>query len=158
MIVVSDTSPLNYLVLTECEEVLHTLFNEVFVPPAVIEELAHERSPQHIRAWAAALPAWLCVRAPKGPSTDLGLDLGESQAIALAIELRADALLVDDERARRTARRLGLQPRGTLAVLELAAERGLLDLNVCLDRLLRTNFRAPPARIAELRKRGPHKP
>ena len=66
--------------------------------------------------------------------------LGESAAIALAEELAADALLIDDRDGRREAEKRRLVVLGTLRVLADAAEHGLVDLQVALDRLMQTNF------------------
>jgi predicted nucleic acid-binding protein len=55
MTVVSDASPLHYLVLIKAEHVLAQLFSEVFVPPAVLRELSHERAPERVRHGAAIL-------------------------------------------------------------------------------------------------------
>ena len=62
MIVVSDTTPLNYLILIEATEVLPALFGRVYAPTAVMEELSHPRGPQPVRAWASSPPEWLAVR------------------------------------------------------------------------------------------------
>lgn len=67
---------------------------------------------------------------------------GERQAIVLATELSADALLMDDREGRREAERLNVPVLGTLRVLADAAEHGFADLGVAFDRLRRTNFRA----------------
>jgi len=66
--------------------------------------------------------------------------LGEREAICLAVELRADILFADDKRARRSAESFGLKVTGTLGVLSLAAERGLVDLADTVGRLRQTNF------------------
>lgn len=67
---------------------------------------------------------------------------GEREAMSLAAELSADALLMDDRDRRREAGRRSLAVRGTLRVLADGAEHGLLNLRVALDRLRRTKFRA----------------
>jgi hypothetical protein len=51
MIVVSDTTPSNYLILVEAARVLPALFGHVYAPPAVMEELEHPRSSQLVREW-----------------------------------------------------------------------------------------------------------
>lgn len=152
MIVVSDTSPLNYLVLLGHQDILPRLFGEVFVPPAVVNELRHARTPEPVKAWVSAPPAWLRVRAPVNPLHSMAVDRGEADAIALAEELRADAILIDDNVARLFAEGRGLKVRGTLGVLLLAGEMGFLDATAALDRLQRTNFRASPERFAEIRR------
>ncbi|HEU4391182.1 MAG TPA: DUF3368 domain-containing protein, partial [Blastocatellia bacterium] len=73
---------------------------------------------------------------------------GEREAIALAIELKADAILIDD-RDGSAARRQGLTALGTLSVLERAAEEKLLNLRETIDRLRQTTFRLPPVEIIE---------
>jgi hypothetical protein len=99
MIVVSDTSPLNYLVLIEQVQVLPMLFGRVVVPPAVMTELQHAGAPDAVRAWAASPPAWLEIQPPARMEPLLGLGAGEAQAIRLAQELHADAVLIDERRA-----------------------------------------------------------
>jgi predicted nucleic acid-binding protein len=69
------------------------------------------------------------------------LDAGEEDAIALAIELHADLLLMDDREGVIVARRKGIEVTGTLGVLAFAAKRGLLNLVDAFDRLKQTNFR-----------------
>jgi len=69
------------------------------------------------------------------------LGLGEREAISLAKELSADYVLIDERLAREVAFRSGLAVIGTVGVLEHAAERDLIDLRACFDRLRRTNFR-----------------
>ena len=69
------------------------------------------------------------------------LDAGEEAAIALAVELEADLLLMYDEEGVIAARAKGLEVTGTLEVLSRAAQRHLLDLAEAFERLKRTNFR-----------------
>jgi hypothetical protein len=64
MIVVSDTTPLNYLILIESVHVLPALLGRVYAPSAVIHELAHPRSPEPVRRWTDSLPEWLTVQEP----------------------------------------------------------------------------------------------
>jgi predicted nucleic acid-binding protein len=144
MLVVADTSPINYLVLLEQTAVLPTLYTHVFLPPAVITELQDLEAPEEVRAWVANLPTWCAVRRPAslGEAETLAhLGAGEREAILLAQELRADFLLIDEEDGRQAARSRALTVTGTLGVLERAAERGLLDLPRTLARLLTTTFR-----------------
>jgi predicted nucleic acid-binding protein len=144
MLVVADTSPINYLVLLEQTAVLPALYARVFLPPAVVTELQDLEAPAEVRAWVAKLPAWCEVRrpAPLGEAETLAhLGAGEREAILLAQELQADFLLIDEEDGRQAARTRALPVTGTLGVLERAAERGLLDLPSTLARLLTTSFR-----------------
>jgi predicted nucleic acid-binding protein len=153
MIVVSDTSPLNYLVLVEAVQFLPDLFGQVVAPPAVLAELQHSRTPAKIKRWAANPPTWLRVLTPAPFAPFARLDLGESEAIALAKQLNADALLIDERHGSAVAKQLGLTVVGTLGVLELAAEKGQLALPVAIADLRRTAFRAPESLIAEMLRR-----
>lgn len=142
MIVVSDTTPLNYLVLIGAVEVLPKLFDDVYAPEAVMRELADTRTPEPVRAWAGNPPEWLRVLAPSArlPST-AQLDPGEADAISLAKEIRAPVVLLDERLGRAVALAEGLVVIRTLALLELAAETGLLELRPALERLRATTFR-----------------
>lgn len=84
------------------------------------------------------------VQAPRHALTSLRdvLGPGEREAIALAAEISADAVLMDDRDGRREAERMNLAVLGTLRVLADAAEHGFADLRVALERLRSTNFRA----------------
>jgi predicted nucleic acid-binding protein len=144
MLVVADTSPINYLVLLEQTAVLPALYTRVLLTPAVVTELQDPEAPEEVRVWVADLPAWCAVRlpAPRGETEMLAhLGAGEREAILLAQELRADVLLINEEDGRQAARSRALTVTGTLGVLERAAERGLLDLPSTLARLLTTSFR-----------------
>jgi predicted nucleic acid-binding protein len=141
MTVVSDTTPLNYLILIESAHVLPAIFGRVYAPSAVLKELSHPKSPDAVRAWASNPPSWLMVQDPGqiGPSK---LGLGEVVAISLALELEAERVLIDDRDASREAVRSGLNVVGTLGILEEAAKRSLLDIEQKIKELKQTNFRA----------------
>ena len=142
MIVVSDTSPLNYLLLIGHSDVLPKLFGRVLTPPAVIAELLHEKSPTLVRAWATAPPPWLEVRAPAQIDVSMDLGPGEGEAISLARELAADAVLIDERQGAAVAKQSGIFVVGTLGVLVVAADKGLLALPQAIAALRQTSFRA----------------
>ena len=89
-------------------------------------------------------------RLPRKKQLPSKLDDGERAAIALAIELRASLLLMDDRAAVEEARLRGLQVTGTLGVLLLAASRGIVDLETTFLRLQSTNFYYSPAFLETL--------
>jgi predicted nucleic acid-binding protein len=153
MIVVSDTSPLNYLVLIEAARFLPDLFGQVMAPPAVLMEIQHSGAPAKVKAWAANPPAWLQIIAPAAFVPFGRLGPGESEAIALAKQRNADILLMDERDGSAVAKQLGLTVAGTLGVLELAAEKGFLSLPAAIAELRRTTFRAPERLIAEMLRR-----
>jgi predicted nucleic acid-binding protein len=156
MIVVADTTPLNYLILINEIDVLPRLYGRVVIPQAVREELIRSRAPASVRTWIAQPPGWLEILSPT-PVADPALaklDAGERDAIALAEQLAfsSDAvqLIVDELQGRREAARRGLPVIGTIGVLREAAEEGLLDLRDTIERLRQTSFHISPAILAHL--------
>jgi predicted nucleic acid-binding protein len=150
-VIVSDTTPLNYLVLIEAADLLPKLYGRVLVPPAVHNELSHQKAPEALRIWLVSSPHWLEVVAPSVvPFTLRSLDAGEAEAIALALEKRTDLLLIDERDGARAARELGLSVTGTLGVLDQAAGLGLIDLPTAFARLEKTTFRCPARLMADL--------
>lgn len=148
MIVVSDTSPLNYLILIHAIELLPKIFDEIYVPPKVIEELGRSKTIQVVKQWVQSPPAWLKISTPRKPlEFAVRLDPGEAHAISLAKELRATAVLIDEKKGRRVARQEGLDAVGTITVLELAAQKSLIELKPALDALEQTTFRISAALI-----------
>jgi predicted nucleic acid-binding protein len=161
VIVVSDTSPLNYLVQIDAIELLRQLYGQVYVPRAVVTELQHAGAPVSVREWAAALPPWVIVRSPARIDPELAsnprLDGGEIEAIALARELDA-IVLVDERAAVKVVEGMGLLSTGTLGVLDAAAKRGLIKLEPMLARLVdQTTFRCGKDLIDRLIERDAHR-
>lgn len=144
MLVVSDATPLNVLVRVGVVEVLHALYDRVVIPPAVERELSHSSTPSDVRQWLESRPPWLAVIRPSSAAAGVGPDSGEREAIALALELGADFLLADDKAARSEARKLGIHVTGTIGVLQLAAQRNLLELPSSLSRLIEIGFYIDP--------------
>jgi predicted nucleic acid-binding protein len=149
--VVADTGPLNYLILIESVDVLPRLFSSILIPPAVRDELSHPKAPAPVSSWVLHPPVWLNTVSPSplpaaGPSA---LDLGERQAIALAVQQQA-AILIDDEEGVSHAREINLEVFGTLAVLVKAAHRGWVRLPEMFRRLRATSFRCPVHLMARM--------
>lgn len=140
MIVLSDTSPLNYLILIGHVEILPAIFGSLIIPEAVADELRHPRAPSTVQGWVAVPPTWCQILPVTRPDPTITFGKGESDAIALAVALQADLLLADDRFARALAEQRGLKVAGTLNVLELAAQRKLLDLREAVQRFKPTNF------------------
>lgn len=142
-VVVADTGPINYLVLIDRIDLLPELFDQVFVTQTVYGELTHGDTPEPVRAWTSQPPPWFTLRADPASVMDestAALDIGERTAIALALAIKADLLLTDDQAAIAAARRQGLVATGTLGVLDAAARRGLIDLGEAFARLKTTSF------------------
>ena len=137
-IVVSDTSPIRALAHLGCLPWLQELFAHVALPPAVAREL--ENPPPSMQALDVAAWGFLIVQAPRRAERvaelQATLDLGESQAIALAEEINADALLIDELAGRSVAMNCGLIVVGTLGILLRGKQQGLCpELRPMLDRL-----------------------
>lgn len=146
-VVVSDTSPLHYLILCGAEEVLPRLFEKVVIPPTVFAELQRPNTPAAVQQWVQALPAWVAEQKPTIIDLTLDVDAGEQEAISLAREIHAAAILMDDRAGRLAATQRGLTVVGTLGLLEQASARGWIALPEVLERLLRTNARLDPKLI-----------
>jgi len=102
-VVVSDTSPLHYLILCGAESVLPRLFERVVIPPTVFAELQQSNTPAAVQQWVRGLPAWGAVQKPSAIDSTLQVDAGEREAISLAREIHAAALLIDDRAGRLAA-------------------------------------------------------
>ncbi len=150
--VVSDTSPLNYLILIEQINLLPQLYSRVLIPASVYEELNAPETPDLVRTWRASLPDWLEVSPDlAAPDPDLShLHAGERDAISLALRVKADAVIIDERRGREEAEKRGLRVIGTLGVLAAAHERGLLDLTAAIDLLRQTTFHVSPKLLAAI--------
>jgi predicted nucleic acid-binding protein len=140
MIVVSDTSPINYLLAIGQIEILPKLFGTIVIPNSVMAELKTADAPEVNLRWLANLPAGFAVRAATRLEPSLDLDPGEREAICLARELAADAVLMDEKKGRAFARQWGLAVVGTIGVLEKAASLGFLELETALAALQKTSF------------------
>jgi predicted nucleic acid-binding protein len=111
MIVVSNTSPLTNLSAIGHFDLLHHLFGEIFIPEGVWSELNAKG-----KRWPGSLEvensAWIFRKLvhdqPLVTALERDLDQGEAESIALAIDLKADLVLLDEREARHAARRLGL--------------------------------------------------
>lgn len=143
---VSNSSPLIALAAIDRLDLLPALFQSVLIPPAVADE---------IRRSIPVPRAWLQIRALGGPLPEAvlrrSLADGERETIALALEVRPDAIILDDLPARRIALAAGLNLVGTLGVLLGAKRVGLLPaIRPELDGLVRTSFFLSPQLYIEL--------
>lgn len=128
MLVVSDTSPISALLQIGRAELLRDLFQTVCIPRAVYDELARFHS---------VIPAFIEVRdvldRTRVQVLQSDLDVGEAEAIVLAMQMKADHLLIDERRGRVAAAAAGVPVIGLLGVLLLARHRSLItSLKDCL--------------------------
>lgn len=157
MIVVADTTPLNYLVLIDEVELLPTLFTTVLLPNAAWLELQDPEAPSKVREWSRQNHPWLEVRTVSEVTTPqlLPLDPGEREALQLALNLGISTVLIDEADARRVAKALHLRVRGTLGILERGAILGKTDFREALRKLEQTNFRLSKSLRDEFLSRNP---
>ena len=144
MTVVSNTTPLNYLLLIGRVDVLSALYERVVIPQAVFRELTSDAAPETVKAWMANAPSWLTIGKAASimdPELDQ-IQIGEREAILLAEHIQADFIILDDRKARRIARDRRLNVIGTIGILTAGAKKGLINLGEALDDLKQTNFRA----------------
>jgi predicted nucleic acid-binding protein len=134
---------LNYLIRLGHVDVLQAIFGRVLVPYAVLAEMQHSEAPPEVSAWASAPPAWLEPMQVQRLDESLAVELGtgEREAISLAVEVRADVLLIDERAGRREAEARKIAVAGTLAVLLQASLRGYFDLPEAMERLRGLGFR-----------------
>jgi predicted nucleic acid-binding protein len=145
-IVVSNSSPICYLVLIGQIHLLSSLFKEITVPEVVIRELSDEGAPEPLREWVARPPQWLKVQ-EVAPQTSLELDrlhAGEREVILLASQIKAELLIMDEKAAREAAIKRGFRVTGLIGLLDEAAALGMLDLLKTVEKLRLTSFRASP--------------
>lgn len=152
MIVVSDTSPICYLLLINRINILQTLYNTIIIPQAVANELKASESPLVVKNWMTHPPDWLQVQSVETlQSLELNLlDPGEREAILLAEQLNADLVILDDKAARRIAVERGLTIIGLLGILKEASGSGLLDLEATFGQLREVDFWVAPSLLERL--------
>lgn len=145
MLVVSDTSPIINLSTIGHLHLLPELFTEIVIPSAVFDEIAGEgnNEPGSVEvktaSWVRVLPV------PVQPLISQllqDLDQGEAEAIVLALDIKADYVLMDETLGRQIAVTYHLQPLGLLGILVLAKHKGLIGaVAPLMDRLqLEANF------------------
>jgi predicted nucleic acid-binding protein len=151
VIVVSDTSALSALIQINRTDLLQRLYQRIAIPFAVRDELL-----KFHRSIPLGIDVLNCDDRTAVERLQNRLGLGESQAIVLAKQIKADVLLVDEQRGRRIARAEGLQIIGVVGVLAAARENGFIPaLSAAIDELIATGFYvSPEIRLAILKKVG----
>lgn len=130
MIVVSNTSPINNLAGINQLDLIRKLYGSVIIPNAVYQELTSSNFPV-AGAMEVQTLDWISVRQVSNltvvNSLKKELDLGEAEAIALALELNAARLLIDERRGRIVAARLNIEHTGVLGILVEAKSKGIIS-------------------------------
>lgn len=149
MIVVSDTSALSNLAIVDHLWLLEAIYQTVIIPDVVASELA---AASNANISAILQLGWIQTQSLTNPELadqlqqDRGLDAGEANAIALALALQADDLLMDERLGRQEALRLGLSIIGILGILLVAKKRSLIpQVQPVMDALInQAGFRVSP--------------
>ena len=143
MLIVSDASPIIALAVCNKLDLLDRLFDNICIPQAVFNELAIPDKPKarDIIEWARDK-----VFPVKNPSVitalSMSLDAGESEAMALYWESKADFLLIDEKRGRIIALRNGIKTIGTVGILLSSKQKGLItSVKPLLELLMNNGFR-----------------
>ncbi len=132
MLAVSNTSPISSLALIGRLDLLKGQFLVVWIPTAVAQELSAHPDPVALEAIQAALTAqWIRTAAlQESPLLKIlspQLHRGEAEAIALAADLKADFVIIDEQEGRRLATQAGLSVIGVLGILLRAKQRGQIS-------------------------------
>jgi uncharacterized protein len=145
MIVISDTSALSTLIQIGELDILKHLFTEIVIPDTVFNELLI--LPQlGVDVSALTNSNWIVIKkTPASPTFSLlksMLDEGEASAISLAVDLKADLLIIDEKKGRKIAQSMNIQITGLGGVLIQAKQAGLItDVKSFLDMIgQKTNF------------------
>ena len=157
MPVVSNTSPILNLAIVDRLKLLHQQFGQIQIPALVLEELkVDEERPGSQSIQAAIADGWIKVQ-PVSNQTfvqllRLTLDGGEAEALALALELQAEWVRLDERDGRRVAKSLGLQVTGVLGVLLKAKQSGELpSLQPVIEELTQNaGFRIAPELLTRI--------
>ena len=141
MLVVSNTSPIMNLAAVDLLDILRRQFVEVIVPEAVIEELRLDSGyPGTDKIRIAMSEGWLRQEVVENKQVALALrrelDNGEAEAIALALQLGTETILMDEREGRSVAKSMGLSPIGIIGVLIRAKQKGeILSVKEALNKL-----------------------
>ena len=144
--IVADTSPLIFLARVGMLPALGPLFDDVIIPPEVLDEATADLRRPGAKPIADAVSEGRLRVVPARDEEMLeqlaqSVDRGEASAIALALERDVRGVLIDDRAGRRLAEQHGLLPVGTLGVLVRAARHGLVqDASALLDSLEAAGF------------------
>jgi hypothetical protein len=148
-IVVSDTTAITHLAKIGHLHILQKLYTEILIPTAVYSELSQVKRTQPGALQVLNSP-WIKVISVSNQAViaklNSRLDLGEAEAIALALEQNADVLIIDEVAGRAVAKQLGRKIIGMIGVLlEAKSAKIISEIRPCLEALNRTGFRMSSA-------------
>jgi predicted nucleic acid-binding protein len=152
-LVISNTTPIISLALVGRLDLLEKLYGNVLVPPAVVAEvLAGGQFGIGVlefqqATWFSQTP----LADPRRADLLVDLDRGEAEVIALAQEINADLVILDERLGRRHAQRLGLEITGTLGVMLKGKQLGFVpEVKPLVERLQKGGIRLGRPLIARV--------
>jgi predicted nucleic acid-binding protein len=133
-VIISDTSCLIVLSKIGQLDLLHKVYGTITTTTTIAQEFGEK------------LPDWVQVTAAKDhfkqTLLELQIDRGESSAIALALETPESTIILDDQKARKIAKLLGLTFTGTIGVIVKAKLNGVIpSIKPILESIKQTDFR-----------------
>ncbi|MBF2008132.1 MAG: DUF3368 domain-containing protein [Chlorogloeopsis fritschii C42_A2020_084] len=146
MTIVSNTSPISNLAKVGQLDLMQQLYRAILIPSAVYEELLDERAGETVITTVQSAD-WLEIRPVQNEELVNQLrdrvNVGEAEAIALAVEVEATRLLIDERLGRQAAKDLGLKITGVMGILLLAKRQNLImSVKPIMDDLTtQANFR-----------------
>jgi predicted nucleic acid-binding protein len=141
MIIISDTTPISNFIQIERLNILRLLYHEIIIPEKVVEELNAKFDFEGI----LTKNTWIKVGHLSKISEKLlafkNLDSGELEAISLALESKANKLIIDEVNGRVVAKNLGLEIIGTLGILTEAKKKNLIsNIKIEIEKLKEIDF------------------
>ncbi|NPA16782.1 DUF3368 domain-containing protein [Persephonella sp.] len=126
--VVSNTTPLLSFIKLNRLDILKELYGEVIIPEAVLNEIERGKDRFYVEISGKH---WIKVLKIKNRRIlerfKNRLDIGEAEALALAIETKANLLLIDEKIGRKVAKEFNIKFTGTIGILLKAKEQGIID-------------------------------
>jgi predicted nucleic acid-binding protein len=125
-LVISDAGPIFSLAIVDKLEILDEIFEGVFIPSAVWEEVTRDKSKNYFKSINEFFKDRVKEISGFNDLTFV-MDYGESESVILYKELNADFLLIDDKKARSIAENFGINCIGTIGVLSTAKGKGVIE-------------------------------
>lgn len=140
MVIISDTSPISNLLIIDKLEILHQVVGNIVIPPSVFNEVA-ALDGFNISTESFKNATWVEQQTPENDKFVnhllMEIDLGEAEAIALAVQLNADYVIMDEKIGRSVAQKYDIKTIGLLGILIRAKEIGVVkSLKPIIDELM----------------------
>ncbi|MFW6359135.1 MAG: DUF3368 domain-containing protein [Chroococcales cyanobacterium] len=155
MIIISSTSPISNLAAIRQLSLLPQLYNKLIIPTPVANEIARVGT-TYTQAVSVSTLDWISIQSGESQfivdRLSIYLSQGEATAIALAVELKADLVLLDDQLARKMAAEYGLKSVGLLGILlEAKSQDKISEIKLILnDLVVQSRYRINPRLYSEV--------